>query len=502
MIKRVGNHISSLHKNKKLLVLYGVAMFLLGIGLNYLITPSREDLRQQLREEMLAAQANQAEPAVGASDAEHSAVSLGFLPSELPEGAAADKNLSEENTEPENYTNGNNKIEELAAPDYSEYIYDTVVKKGDNFTNILTRAGVDRREAFFAGKALAKTFNPKNLRAGHEVAVIFKENIGEAGTEKDTKESEGEAEFVSLRIEEPTRYIEVFRNDEEKFESRIVDKELEKRTFRAEGEIENSLAQLADSLKIPPNILQEAVKFLSFDVDFQRDIRKGNKFEILYEEHYDNEGEKVQDGNMIYASLTVRGRDIKLYRFSPTGKDEDADYFTGEGRSIRKALMKTPINGAIISSHFGVRKHPISGYTRMHKGTDFAAPTGTPIYAAGDGRIVFIGRNGGYGKYVKIKHNAEYSTAYAHASRFARGMKKGRRVKQGQVVAYVGSTGASTGPHLHYEIHRNGKQVNPQKVNIPPGRKLNKTELSAFKEKQQEVIALLKDTPSKMLVSR
>ena len=203
---------------------------------------------------------------------------------------------------------------------------------------------------------------------------------------------------------------------------------------------------------------------------------------------------------MLYALLTVEGKPLEIFRYSPTGRAEDAEYYTQGGAVMRKQLMKTPINGARISSPFGVRRHPISGYTKMHKGVDFAAPRGTPVYAAGNGTIRQIGWNGGYGNYIRIRHNNEYDTAYGHLNRFARNMKRGRRVKQGQVIAYVGSTGRSTGPHLHFEILKNGAQMNPVKVKLAPAQRLEGKRLEGLKVRVKEVRRLLASASDQRLL--
>ncbi|MCK5546590.1 MAG: peptidoglycan DD-metalloendopeptidase family protein, partial [Rhodospirillaceae bacterium] len=227
------------------------------------------------------------------------------------------------------------------------------------------------------------------------------------------------------------------------------------------------------------------IRIFSWDVDFQRDIWKGDGFEVMYHRFYDDDGNAIYDGTIKYAALSLQGKKIAIYLH--TLKDGSTDYFNENGQSARKALMRTPINGARLSSSFGKRKHPILGYTKMHKGSDFAAPRGTPIYAAGNGTIDKSGRNGAYGNYIRIRHNSQYSTAYAHMKSIKRGMGKGKRVTQGEVIGYVGTTGRSTGPHLHYEILRGGRQVNPLRVKMPSGKKLKGDELVRFKTALAEI---------------
>ena len=231
--------------------------------------------------------------------------------------------------------------------------------------------------------------------------------------------------------------------------------------------IKNNLYSSAVDSGIEPNIIVEFARIFGFEVDFQRDIRKGDWFEILYEK-FEDDNNKVRDtGKIIYASMYVNGEEINLYNFN---FKNDEEYYDIKGKSITKSLMKTPINGARLSSSFGMRKHPILGYNKMHRGTDFAAPSGTPIMASGSGTITRARWCGGGGNCVKIKHNSTYETIYAHMKAFAKGIREGKKVRQGQIIGYVGSTGLSTGPHLHYEVLVNGKKVNSQKLKLPSGK--------------------------------
>ena len=241
--------------------------------------------------------------------------------------------------------------------------------------------------------------------------------------------------------------------------------------------IKNNLYSSAMNVNVEPNIIVEFARIFGFEVDFQRDIRKGDWFEILYEKFQDD-NDKVRDtGKIIYASMYVNGEEINLYNFKYNNVEE---YYDIKGKSITKSLMKTPINGARLSSSFGMRKHPILGYNKMHRGTDFAAPSGTPIMASGSGTVTRARWCGGGGNCVKIKHNSTYETIYAHMKSFAKGIKEGRKVKQGQIIGYVGSTGLSTGPHLHYEVIVNGKKVNSQRLKLPSGKTLRGEERSQF----------------------
>ena len=248
--------------------------------------------------------------------------------------------------------------------------------------------------------------------------------------------------------------------------------------------ISNNLYSSAINAEIEPNIIIEFARIFGFEVDFQRDIRKGDWFEIYYEKFEDDNGKVRDTGKIIYASMYVNGEEINLYKFNYKNEEE---YYDIKGKSITKSLMKTPINGARLSSSYGMRKHPILGYNKMHRGTDFAAPSGTPIMASGSGTITRARWCGGGGNCVKIKHNSTYETIYAHMKAFAKGIKEGRKVKQGQIIGYVGSTGLSTGPHLHYEVIVNGKKVNSQKLKLPSGKVLKGKEREEFELKRIKI---------------
>ena len=253
--------------------------------------------------------------------------------------------------------------------------------------------------------------------------------------------------------------------------------QLYKKEVVVKNVIKNNLYKSAVDSGIQPNIIVEFARVFGFEVDFQRDIRKGDWFEILYEQFIDDNNKIRDTGKIIYASMYVNGEEINLYNFKYNNQEE---YYDIKGKSITKSLMKTPINGARLSSSFGMRKHPILGYNKMHRGTDFAAPSGTPIMASGSGTVTRARWCGGGGNCVKIKHNSTYETIYAHMKAFAKGIKEGKKVKQGQIIGYVGSTGLSTGPHLHYEVIVNGKKVNSQKLKLPSGKILKGEERKQF----------------------
>ena len=281
------------------------------------------------------------------------------------------------------------------------------------------------------------------------------------------KEAEGLKTVVNLIFPiNNTNSIEIRKNQEDYLIRENILK-LYKKEVVVKNSIQKSLYSSAIEAGIEPNIIIEFARVFGFEVDFQRDIRKGDWFEIYYEK-FEDENNKIRDtGKIIYASMYVNGEEINLYNFKYKNEEE---YYDIKGKSITKSLMKTPINGARLSSSFGMRKHPILGYNKMHRGTDFAAPSGTPIMASGSGTITRARWCGGGGNCVKIKHNSTYETIYAHMKTFAKGVKEGRKVKQGQIIGYVGSTGLSTGPHLHYEVIVNGKKVNSQKLKLPSGK--------------------------------
>ncbi|MBT3358922.1 MAG: M23 family metallopeptidase [Rhodospirillales bacterium] len=359
------------------------------------------------------------------------------------------------------------------------------IKSGDTLTGVLVKAGVERVQAVKAIDALGKLFDPRRIRPGQEVAVIF---------ERTSAESEP-GRFVGMSVAPDfSREYEVARHDNGDFSATEKEKALTRTPARASGVIGSSLFVDGEKAGVPVAVLVELIRAYSWDVDFQRDIWPNDSFEVMWERVYDGEGNLVHNGEILFANLTLTGTSQPIYRF----KDDHGDigYFNDKGQSARKALMRTPIDGARLSSRYGRRKHPILGYTKVHRGVDFAAPKGTPIYAAGDGRVDHSGWKGAYGKYVRIRHNSEYSTAYGHMTRIARSAGKGKRVRQGQIIGYVGSTGRSTGAHLHYEIMRGGRQTNPLKVRMPSGRKLKGKELTRFKSARTELDTIFAQLPS------
>ena len=338
------------------------------------------------------------------------------------------------------------------------------IKSGETFDKILNNYKIEKTEINKIKDALKKKVNINKLNTKQIIQFSL------------DKTNNKISEFY-FQVSN-TQKIYLKRNiEEDKFNKEILSINLEKKILYKEDIILESLYKGATQQKIPANTIIEFAGIYGFQVDFQRDIRKGDKFQIMYEIYLNEKKEIVETGEILYANLRLSGIDNNLYYFDFKGSE---GHYDKNGKSVKKALMKTPINGARLSSPFGMRKHPIDGYNKMHRGTDFAAPLGTPIMASGDGVIKKAGWCGGGGNCVKIKHNSTYQTVYAHMSKFARGIKTGVRVKQGQTIGYVGSTGKSTGPHLHYEVIVNGKKVNSQKLKLPSGKILKGQERKIF----------------------
>ena len=331
------------------------------------------------------------------------------------------------------------------------------VLQGEAFDKILKNYSVPENEINKIKKILSSSYNVNNLKA----SSVLKFTIDQSNEKKITTFI-----FPISRTEK----IQLTKNTEtESFEKKTIITNLNKRIVFKEGKILQSLYKTAADLNVKPNIIIEFAALYGFQVDFQRDIRKNDSFQIMYEIFEDDNGKIFETGNIIFADLKLSGVNNMLYYFNKKGS---IGHYDENGKSVKKALMKTPINGARLSSPFGMRKHPIDGFNKMHKGTDFAAPKGTPIMASGDGVIKKASWCGGGGNCVVIKHNSVYTTIYAHMSKFANGIQSGVRVKQGQVIGYVGSTGKSTGPHLHYEVIVNGKKINSQTLKLPSGKVL------------------------------
>ena len=358
------------------------------------------------------------------------------------------------------------------------------IKSGESIQKILQKLKIKNNEIQLVINHFKKYGNPNQLLVGNRIDIVVKENL--------SKKDNSIVKF-SIPITKSTT-IEIIRDEEDKITSKKIITKLYKRKILAENIIIKNLYSSAIKAKINPDTIIEFARIFGFEIDFQRDIRKNDYFKIVYDKFFDENGEFVKSGPIFYAHMSVNGREITLYKF---GNDKNYGYFDINGKSVEKALMKTPINGARLSSSFGMRKHPILGFTKMHKGTDFAAKAGTPIMASGSGTIVLAKWCGGGGNCIKIKHNSTYTTIYAHMKSFARGIKKNKKVKQGQIIGYVGSTGMSTGPHLHYEVLINGKKVNSQKLKLPSGKVLKDNERKMFEIHRIKTDVLIAEMISK-----
>ena len=358
------------------------------------------------------------------------------------------------------------------------------IKSGESIQKILQKLKIKNNEIQLVINHFKKYGNPNQLLVGNRIDIVVKENL--------SKKDNSIVKF-SIPITKSTT-IEIIRDEEDKITSKKIITKLYKRKILAENIIIKNLYSSAIKAKINPDTIIEFARIFGFEIDFQRDIRKNDYFKIVYDKFFDENGEFVKSGPIFYAHMSVNGREITLYKF---GNDKNYGYFDINGKSVEKALMKTPINGARLSSSFGMRKHPILGFTKMHKGTDFAAKSGTPIMASGSGTIVSAKWCGGGGNCIKIKHNSTYTTIYAHMKSFARGIKKNKKVKQGQIIGYVGSTGMSTGPHLHYEVLINGKKVNSQKLKLPSGKVLKDNERKMFEIHRIKTDVLIAEMISK-----
>ena len=345
-----------------------------------------------------------------------------------------------------------------------------IVKKGQTFSSILDNFNLDNKKKFEIINAINAVYNLRELKVNQKIIFLINTNEN--------------VEKIIIELNFNTNLEADLRSD-----IKIVKKELE--TFSEvnsqEYIISNSLYADGINNNIPNQILIKLIQLFSFDLDFQRDIKKDTKVSISYEKIFVKNKSEYALGDIEYAEIKIINNTLEYFKFLTD--DGFIDYFNRKGKNVKKSILKTPLDGVRISSNFGMRKHPISGFNKMHKGVDFAAPTGTPVYAGGNGIIEMVGVNGGYGKYIRIRHNNEYKTAYAHLSSYRKGISKGIRVNQGEVIGYVGSTGRSTGPHLHYEIIYQNKQVNPLKLKLPSGKILTGGELVRFEKNYKIILA-------------
>jgi murein DD-endopeptidase MepM/ murein hydrolase activator NlpD len=345
-----------------------------------------------------------------------------------------------------------NEVINNLEPRYKKYNHK--IKSGETFDKILKEYSIDKKEIIEIKESLLRKVNINKLNTNQKIQIVLDQTNNKI------------KEFI-FQISNTEKIYLSKDNGGTKFNQKILTVKLDKKIIFKENTILQSLYKAATDQNIPANTIIEFARIYGFQVDFQRDIRKDDKFQIMYEVFIDKNKKVIETGEIIFANLKLSGQDNSLYYFD---KEDVIGHYDKNGKSVQKALMKTPINGARLSSSFGLRKHPIDGFTKMHRGTDFAAPKGTPIMASGNGIIKKVGWCGGGGNCIKIRHNSTYETVYAHMSKFARGMKTGVRVKQGQIIGFVGSTGKSTGPHLHYEVIVNGKKVNSQTLKLPSGK--------------------------------
>jgi murein DD-endopeptidase MepM/ murein hydrolase activator NlpD len=351
-----------------------------------------------------------------------------------------------------------------AAEDRERHV--VAARRGTTLIDLLTGAEVPHDEAAEAIGALGGLYDPRRLKIGEEVTVVFEPR-------------RSGRRFVGLELApDPARQVTVSRAEAGGFIPAETVKAIERHPTALTGAIKSSLFESGQAAGVPVPVMMEMIRLFSHEVDFQRDLQPGDRFSVFYETKRTGDGAAVGIGDVLFASLVLSGKELSLYRY--THRDGRTDHYDRDGESVRRSLLRTPVEGARLTSGFGMRRHPILGYSKAHKGLDFGAPTGTPIFAAGRGVIEEIGRNGSYGNYIRIRHDIETATAYAHMSRFERGLDRGARVEQGEVIGFVGTTGRSTGPHLHYEVMRQGRQVDPRSLNLPTGEKLHGPVLDAF----------------------
>ena len=350
-----------------------------------------------------------------------------------------------------------------------------IVKKNDNFSKLIDPYLSDNKIKHKIIKLINEKFDLKKLKIGQKIYLYFSHNA-----------IKNEITKIVIPINFNTEII-LKKNIDASYSIHELSQPVEKELIAHKFKITKSLFEDSINEKVPLAIISKIIKMYSFDVDFQRDIQKGNEFEILYEVFFNEKRKNISFGDIIYTNLTLQKNNLEYFLFKTT--EGFLDYFNREGKNFKKALMKTPLDGARISSSFGMRKHPISGYNKMHQGTDFAAPKGTEVFAAGNGVIEYTGKKGSYGKYILIRHNSSYKTAYAHLNSYKKGISKGVRVTQGQVIGYVGSTGSSTGSHLHYEVIFENQKINPMKMKLPSGKVLKQEELKQFKKISKTIYA-------------
>jgi murein DD-endopeptidase MepM/ murein hydrolase activator NlpD len=340
------------------------------------------------------------------------------------------------------------------------------LKRGETLITLLRRATINSSDAHKIVAQLKDITNLRRLRAGQEVRIV--------------RQAEDGRKVSSLKLRDSFHEEAVVKYEDNRYKATRATIPTSLLTHYVEGEITDSLYLSAERAGLPRKVIIDLIRMMTFDVDFEREIRVGDRFEVYFERHFSPNFNDIDEGRILKAKITLQKRVLEAYFYEEENGDQG--YYDASGQSTKRALMKTPLDVAVVTSSYGRRKHPVLGYTRMHKGSDFRAPTGTPIMAAGDGVVEMAARNGSYGNYVRIRHNSTYKTAYAHLSRYGNGVKKGRRVKQGQIIGYSGATGRVTGAHLHYEVLVNGRQVNPLTLDLPKGKTLTGSALEQYQD--------------------
>lgn len=358
------------------------------------------------------------------------------------------------------------------APNVATTLKSLTLKYGDSLGPLLQKNGIEPQVAYNVTQAFSDVFDPRKLRVGHTFNLYFE---GEALDHVTFKPDVDKTVFVS-------------RETENVYSAKSVAAEFKMETVTVKSTIENSLYLDANNLGAPDRVIQQFANIYEYSVDFQRDIQPGDTFEMFFEVARDKKGNMIKSGDLLYTSFSPRGKTSEYYLFEDAKGREN--FYDEKGKTAKRKLRATPINGARLSSSYGRRRHPILGYRKMHTGVDFAAPRGTPIMAAGSGTIERANRFGSFGNYVRIRHTDGYKTAYAHMKGFARGIRKGAYVRQDQIIGYVGTTGRSTGPHLHYEVIHNGRKINPRRLSQLSGKPLSKTQMPAFVTRKAEIDAL------------
>lgn len=359
------------------------------------------------------------------------------------------------------------------APAPQPIVKELALRRNETLIGLLKRAGIATNNAHAAVNALADVANMRKLQRGQAIELTVLDHKPRT--------------IEQLRMRDRFDSLAVAERRDAGFEARRDTLPTLTVTHLVEGTITDNLYLSAKRAGLPDKVIIELIRMMSFNVDFEREIREGDQFQVYFERRYNPAYDDVEDGSILHVDLALKRRPVNATWFIDA--DGDGDYFDDSGESTRRALMKTPLDVAVVTSRYGRRKHPVLGYTRMHKGVDFRAPTGTPIMAAGDGVIEMAARNGSYGNYIRIRHNGSYKTAYAHLSRYARGVKKGRQVKQGQVIGYSGATGRVTAAHLHYEVLVGGQQANPLTLDLPKGRSLAGGDLTRFQSRRASIVA-------------